>query len=44
MISTKSMGSQIVGILVEQIEAKIEVCNNGGACFRILFSTASEKL
>jgi PAS domain S-box-containing protein len=44
MISTKSMGSQIVGILVEQIEAKIEICNNGGACFRILFSTASEKL
>ena len=41
--STKSMGSQIVGILVEQTEAILEVSNNGGACFRILFSTHQEK-
>ncbi|MFZ4520754.1 MAG: tetratricopeptide repeat-containing sensor histidine kinase [Bacteroidales bacterium] len=40
MNSTRSMGSQIVGILVEQIEASLEVSSNGGACFRILFSTA----
>jgi len=42
MNSTHSMGSQIVGILVEQIEAKLEVSSNGGACFRILFSTKQE--
>ncbi len=41
--ATKSMGSQIVGILVEQTEAVLEVSNNGGACFRILFSTQQEK-
>ncbi len=38
-----SMGSQIVGILVEQIEAKLEVSSKEGACFRILFSTVQEK-
>jgi PAS domain S-box-containing protein len=43
MNNTKSMGSQIVGILVEQIEAVLEVTSNGGACFRILFSTSLEK-
>ena len=39
MESTQSMGSQIIGILVQQIEATLEVSNHGGACFRILFST-----
>lgn len=39
MKSSQSMGSQIVGILVEQIEATLEVSGNGGASFRILFST-----
>ncbi len=34
----RSMGSQIVQILVQQIEATLEVAGNGGACFRILFS------
>jgi PAS domain S-box-containing protein len=43
MNTTQSMGTQIVGILVEQIEANLEVSNNDGACFRILFSTAQEK-
>jgi two-component sensor histidine kinase len=43
MNSTQSMGSQIVNILVEQIEASLEVTGNGGACFRILFSTTQEK-
>ncbi|MCX6304732.1 MAG: PAS domain S-box protein [Bacteroidetes bacterium] len=43
MNTTQSMGSQIVGILVEQIEAILEVSSNEGACFRILFSTAQEK-
>ncbi len=43
MENTQSMGSQIVGILVEQIEAILEVSSDGGACFRILFSTAQEK-
>jgi len=43
MENTQSMGSQIVGILIEQIEATLEVTSEGGACFRILFSTAQEK-
>ncbi len=43
MHSTQTMGSQIVGILVEQIEAKLEVSGNNGACFRILFSTLQDK-
>jgi PAS domain S-box-containing protein len=43
MNTTQSMGSQIVGILVEQIEAVLEISSNGGACFRILFSTAQDK-
>jgi PAS domain S-box-containing protein len=42
MKSTQTMGSQIIGILVEQIEATIEFSSNGGACFKILFSTAQE--
>jgi PAS domain S-box-containing protein len=42
MNSTQTMGSQIIGILVEQIEATIEVTSNGGACFKILFSTTQE--
>lgn len=36
--STTTMGSQIVGILLEQVEAKLEVTNKEGACFRILFT------
>jgi PAS domain S-box-containing protein len=43
MNSTQSMGSQIVGILLEQIEASLKVTSAGGACFRILFSTLQEK-
>ena len=42
MNSAQSMGSQIVGILVEQIEATLEVSGKGGACFRILFATKQE--
>ncbi|MEI6683671.1 MAG: histidine kinase dimerization/phosphoacceptor domain -containing protein [Bacteroidota bacterium] len=38
MKSTQSMGTQIVQILIQQVEAKLEVTNTGGACFRILFS------
>jgi len=43
MNAIQSMGSQIVRILVQQIEANLEVTSNGGACFRILFSTTQEK-
>jgi two-component sensor histidine kinase len=43
MNTTQTMGSQIIGILVEQIEATLQVSSNGGACFRILFSTSQEK-
>jgi PAS domain S-box-containing protein len=39
MDTTTSMGSQIIGILVAQIEARLEVLNDAGACFRIFFST-----
>ncbi|MDP1623759.1 MAG: histidine kinase dimerization/phosphoacceptor domain -containing protein [Bacteroidales bacterium] len=39
MNKSDTMGSQIVRILVEQIEAIFEVSNNGGACYRIVFST-----
>lgn len=42
MNTTQSMGSQIIRILVEQIEATLEVSGNGGACFRILFSSSQE--
>jgi PAS domain S-box-containing protein len=41
--STKSMGSQIIRILVEQIEATLEVSSNEGSCFRIFFSTLHKK-
>jgi PAS domain S-box-containing protein len=43
MNSTQTTGSQIVGILIEQIEASLEVSGNDGACFLISFSTAQEK-
>ncbi|MCX6268213.1 MAG: PAS domain S-box protein [Bacteroidetes bacterium] len=43
MNATQTMGSQIVGILIDQIEGSLEVSGNGGACFRILFSTSQEK-
>ena len=36
------MGSQIVRILVEQIEAKLEVTSNKGTSYTILFSTFHE--
>lgn len=36
--STQSMGSQIVGILVDQIEAKLHCSTDRGACFRIVFT------
>ena len=42
MKTTQSMGTQIVEILIQQLEAKLEVTNNGGACFRILFSPKQE--
>ena len=42
MKTTQSMGTQIVGILIQQLEAKLEVTNNGGACFRILFLPKQE--
>lgn len=42
MKTTQSMGTQIVGILIQQIEAKLEVTSNGGTCFRILFSPNQE--
>jgi PAS domain S-box-containing protein len=40
--TTQSMGTQIVGILIQQVEARLEVTSNGGACFRILFSPKQE--
>ena len=39
MKDTTSMGSQIVQILVEQVEALLEFNGKEGACFSILFST-----
>ncbi len=36
--TTQSMGSQIVGILVDQIEAKLHCSTDRGACFRIVFN------
>ena len=42
MKATQSMGTQIIGILIQQLEAKLEITNNGGACFRILFSPNQE--
>ncbi|MEI7664037.1 MAG: histidine kinase dimerization/phosphoacceptor domain -containing protein, partial [Bacteroidota bacterium] len=38
MQNTRSMGTQIVQILIQQVEAKLEVSNIKGASFRILFS------
>ncbi|MEI7500897.1 MAG: histidine kinase dimerization/phosphoacceptor domain -containing protein [Bacteroidota bacterium] len=43
MKGTQSMGSQIIQILLAQIEARLEVMGKNGACFRILFSTRKEK-
>jgi two-component sensor histidine kinase len=37
-----SMGSQIVQILVEQIEADFEVKGNGGTTFTVKFSAMAE--
>ena len=36
--TTQSMGTQIVQILIQQVEAQLDITNEGGACFRILFS------
>ncbi len=38
MKTTHSMGTRIVQILIQQVEAQLEIVNTGGACFRILFS------
>ena len=38
MRTTHAMGTQIVQILIQQVEAQLEIVNTGGACFRILFS------
>ncbi len=40
---SQSMGTQIVQILVEQIEASLHVSNNSGACFRIRFIPIQSK-
>jgi len=40
--TTHSTGTQIVRILIQQIEATLEIASNGGACFRILFSPGQE--
>ena len=42
MKNTKSMGSQIVQILAEQLEASIAYSKHPGACFHILFSAQQE--
>jgi two-component sensor histidine kinase len=39
----QSMGTQIVQILVEQVEAQLDFTVDDGTCFRILFSTKQEK-
>jgi PAS domain S-box-containing protein len=39
---THGMGSQIVRILVDQIEAKLTVVNNHGACFTLTFSNSQK--
>jgi PAS domain S-box-containing protein len=43
MKDTQSMGSQIVRLLVEQVEAHLEFNGSKGASFRILFSTRQLK-
>jgi two-component sensor histidine kinase len=43
MKGTQTMGSQIIQILVEQIEASLEFMSNNGAYFRILFSSRLEE-
>jgi PAS domain S-box-containing protein len=42
MKNTKSMGSQIVQILAEQLEASIAYSKHPGACFHILFSAQQD--
>lgn len=39
----QSMGTQIVQILVEQVDAQLDFTVDDGTCFRILFSTKQEK-
>jgi two-component sensor histidine kinase len=34
---TKSMGTQIVNLLVQQIEGNLAISNNNGACFQLIF-------
>ena len=36
------MGSQIIRILVDQIEARLEVINRSGACFSLIFSNTDK--
>jgi len=43
MTDTRTMGSQIIRMLVEQIEASLEFSRTGGTGFRILFSPEIEK-
>ena len=43
MKKPQSMGTQIVQILVEQVDAQLEFTVNGGTSFRILFSIQQEK-
>jgi two-component sensor histidine kinase len=40
--ASHSMGSQIVQILVEQIEAEFSVTGNGGTCFVVRFAALLE--
>lgn len=35
----QSMGSQIIRILIQQVEAELKISNTDGVCFKILFST-----
>jgi PAS domain S-box-containing protein len=42
MNKAQTMGSQIIEILLEQIEATIEISSNRGACFRVIFSSTQE--
>jgi PAS domain S-box-containing protein len=43
MENSSSMGTKIIGILVQQIEGKISFSSNHGTCFHIEFSATQEK-
>ncbi|MCK9203835.1 MAG: PAS domain S-box protein [Bacteroidales bacterium] len=41
--NTGSTGSQIINILIQQIDAILEISNDNGSCFKIIFSVKNPK-